>query len=298
MSKTLKYLLFTFISAYLLQILACHNIQLGTKAGSATGSHLVALCMLMPTVGAMIAGEKIRFLGWDPDFSDNKKLILLAWLLPTASQLLGAALYFMVFPGEFDMSGTFLKETDPIAFELLEESGESYNAYVIRQIFLSFTSPHLVIAALLGLGEEIGWRGFLFPRLKLHFGRTKGLLIGGIIHGSWHFPLMLLIGYEYGTDYIGAPVLGLFAFCIFTTATGIVSDFLYEKSQCILLPALFHGTINSAFNAYLLSDCTHPERSVFGPIDIGLISVIPMLLFAVNILYRENKRESMEFAQL
>ena len=294
MSKTMKYLLFTFISAYLLMILASHNLQRGTHAGESTAGHLMALGMLMPTLGAMIAGEKIRFLGWDPDFSDNKKLILLAWLLPTASQLLGAALYFTVFPGEFDMSGTFLKETDPIAFELLEESGESYNSYVIRKIFLSFTSPRLVIAALLGLGEEIGWRGFLFPRLKLHFGRTRGLLIGGIIHGAWHFPLMLLIGYEYGRDYIGAPLLGMFAFCVFTTATGIISDFLYEKSQCILLPALFHGTINSTFNPYLLSDCTHPERSVFGPSDIGLIAVIPMLLFAVSILHRENKRERME----
>jgi len=284
MSKTLKYLLFTFISAYFLQLSAAQS--------SDTSGGLIALCMLMPTIGAFIAGADIKNFGWKPDITNNKKLILIAWLLPTVSQLLGAILFYIVFNDELDFSGTFLKETDPTTYEKLKESSGSYLSYVINEIVLSFTSPHLVIAVILGLGEEIGWRGFLFPRLKENFGRTKGLVLGGIIHGSWHFPLMLLIGYEYGKDYIGAPFLGLIAFCIYTTAMGIIADFLYEKSECIWLPALFHGTINSSFNPLMFSNGEHGERSIFGPVDIGLISMIPMVFFAFNILCRENKRES------
>ena len=248
--------------------------------------------MFMPAIGAFIAGADIRGMGWKPDFVHHKKLLLLAWLLPTVTQLIGAAFYYLVFPDEFDTTGIFLQETNPTAYQELEASGTPYASYVIKEILFSFTSPQIVVSVILGLGEEIGWRGFLFPKLKEHFGRTRGLLLGGVIHGAWHFPLMLLIGYEYGKDYIGAPLLGLFAFCVFTTATGIISDFLYEKSECIWLPALFHGSINSTFNPYMLNTCEHDERSIFGPVDIGLIAVLPMLLFAVNILYYESQRRA------
>lgn len=293
MSKTLKYLIFTFTSAYILQIIASHDYNIGNSGGMMSMSGTISFCMFMPTIGAFIAGADFRQLGWKPNFEKNKKLILLAWLFPTVSQLLGAMLYYMVFPDEFDTTGIFLQKTKPTVFDELKSSGDSYISYVAKEIFYSFTSFQATIAMFLGLGEEIGWRGFLFPRLKANFGRTKGLVIGGIIHGSWHFPLMLLIGYEYGKEYIGAPLLGLFTFCIFTISTGIISDFLYEKSECIWLPALFHGCINSGFNPYMLNTCEHSERSIFGPVDVGMISVIPMLLFALNILYYENKRANM-----
>ncbi len=297
MSKTLRYLLFTFISAYILQLIACHDIALENAGARMEVDNLIALCMFMPTIGALVAGADLRQFGWKPDVSRHIKLILLAWLLPTVTQLLGAALYYGVFPEDFDLTGIYLREYDPEAFMELESSGKPYVSYVIHEIFVSFASPHILIAMLLGLGEEIGWRGFLFPRLKTRFGRTKGLLLGGALHGAWHFPVMLLIGYEYGKEYIGAPLLGLFAFCLYTIGMGIVADFLYEKSDCIWLPALFHGAINSSFSPHIMDTCVHDERSIFGPVDIGLISMIPLLFLALNILYYENKREKSGLSQ-
>ena len=239
MSKTMRYLLFTFISAYILQLIACHDIALENAGGRMEADNLIALCMFMPTIGALVAGADLRQFGWKPDVSRHIKLILLAWLLPTVTQLLGAALYYGVFPEDFDLTGIYLREYDPEAFMELESSGKPYVSYVIHEIFVSFASPHILIAMLLGLGEEIGWRGFLFPRLKTRFGRIKGLLLGGAIHGA----------------------------------------------------------INSSFSPHIMDTCVHDERSIFGPVDIGLISMIPQLLFALNILYYENKRERMELLQ-
>lgn len=294
MSKTLKYLLFTFISAYILDISVSRDLDIGSYGSLVSASSTSILIMFMPTVGALIAGADIREFGWKPDIANSKKLILLAWLLPTVQTALGAALYYIVFPSEFDTTGIFLQISKPDAFNAMKNSGGSYGSYVIRKIIMSVVSPQLLLAVFQGLGEEIGWRGFLFPRLKMKYGRTRGLLLGGVIHGAWHFPIMLLAGYEYGMDYIGAPVLGLIAFCIFTIATGIVSDYLYEKSECILLPALYHGAINRSFNPYMLNNCEHIEHSIFGPADIGLIGVIPLLGFALYLLYKENKCERAE----
>ena len=46
--------------------------------------------------------------------------------------------------------------------------------------------------------------------------------------GVWHWPVIILAGYEYGTDYIGSPILGPLVFCLFTIAGGILLDFVYE----------------------------------------------------------------------
>lgn len=89
------------------------------------------------------------------------------------------------------------------------------------------------INMLFALGEEVGWRGALNPMLKERFGKRGGRLMGGMIWGAWHWPVMILAGYEYGRDYWGEPVLGMAMFCLFTTASGTLLDFLYEKSKCI-----------------------------------------------------------------
>lgn len=285
MSKITKYLLFTFITSWTFQIIGSHDFNLESTAGMISFSQSVSLCMFMPMLGAFFANANIRNMGWKPNFEKNVKTILFAWLMPTVFQIVGAAFYYIVFPEDFDNSGAVLREMSPSAFAEFEKSGSSYGVYIVKEIFYSLTSFYTFLAVFMGLGEEIGWRGFLFPELKKSLGRTKGVLLGGLIHGAWHFPLMLLVGYEYGKDYIGAPLLGLFAFCIFTVVTGIISDYLYEKSNSIWLPALFHGSVNSTINPYLLRGDEHLERSIFGPVSIGLISVIPMALFAAGILY-------------
>lgn len=67
------------------------------------------------------------------------------------------------------------------------------------------TIAPLVLSALVSVplyfGEELGWQGYLLPRL-LHLGRTRGLLIGGAIWGAWHVPMTAL-----GGSYPGHPML-------------------------------------------------------------------------------------------
>lgn len=289
LSQLKKYLLFSFLTSYLLQIIAEF-----TEIGGGIG----ALIMWMPTLGVLAAGKDLRTIGWKPVFPKTLWLLLIAWLLTTLTQIIGAALYFMVFPEDFDMTGIYLQGTDPDAFAALEASGRSYSSYVLKQILLHLTEVSAFVAFILGLGEEIGWRGFLYPELKEKYGRTKGMLLGGVIHGAWHFPMMLLAGYEYGTDYIGAPLLGLVVFCMYTVSMGIIAFFLYEHSGSILLSGMFHGAINSSCSPHLVQNNLHPERSIFGPVDIGLIAMIPLALIAAAILYYENKRERMEVADL
>lgn len=207
-------------------------------------------------------------------------------------------MYYIVFPDDFETAGNFLRDVDRDVYIQCQESGGSYAWYVIKEIFFSFTSFYVLPAVVMGLGEEIGWRGFLFPELRERLGRTKGVIIGGVIHAAWHFPLMLLMGYEYGRGYIGEPLLGLFAFSIFCITTGTISNWLYEETHCIWLCGLFHGAINSTFNPCMLRGAEHFERSVFGPMDVGLVAGIPYMIAAFLILCFRHKRDEADFTEL
>ena len=116
----------------------------------------------------------------------------------------------------------------------------------------------------------------------------NGRLLGGVIWGVWHWPLMLLVGYEYGTNYLGAPVLGLFVWCIVCFALNTLLDWLYEKTGCIWVPSIAHGAFNAV--AALFVVLTNPADSyynVLGPAPIGLIGMLPMLAAAVWLTLRK-----------
>ncbi|MFJ7243733.1 CPBP family intramembrane glutamic endopeptidase [Kitasatospora sp. NPDC098652] len=83
----------------------------------------------------------------------------------------------------------------------------------------------LVLSALVSVplyfGEELGWQGYLLPRL-LRYGRTRGLLIGGAIWGAWHVPMTALGGsYPGHSVLLGIPVAVVTAMLLGTVIASI-----------------------------------------------------------------------------
>lgn len=101
----------------------------------------------------------------------------------------------------------------------------------------------LVIGTLLALGEEIGWRGYMLPRL-LDFGVVPAMLIVGLLHGIWHLPLMLTTDYYHGT---GNPLLVVPLFLITLSLVGIVYGFLRIWTGSVWPVAIAHSMANMAW---------------------------------------------------
>ena len=120
---------------------------------------------------------------------------------------------------------------------LRSELGVSTLSYLLQNgLFAVILAP--AINMFPALGEEVGWRGYMMPRLKERFGLLNGRLLGGVVWGVWHWPLMLLVGYEYGTNYLGAPVLGLVVWCVVCFALNTLLDLSTRKqavSGCLPL---------------------------------------------------------------
>jgi membrane protease YdiL (CAAX protease family) len=104
-----------------------------------------------------------------------------------------------------------------------------------------------LVSSLAAVGEELGWRGFLFPRLTT-YGRTIAIVVSGLIWGLWHAPVLLL-GYNYG-DIPAWQSIGLMTgFC---TAIGALLSWVTERTGTIWPAALAHGTINSTLGPLAL----------------------------------------------
>ena len=164
-------------------------------------------------------------------------------------------------------------------------------SYLIQNGLLAVTLAPLA-NMIPAVGEEAGWRGYMMPRLKERLGLLNGRLLGGVIWGVWHWPLMLLVGYEYGTDYLGAPLLGLVVWCVVCFALNTLLDILYEKTESIWVPAIAHGAFNAiAALPQVLVTPADAYYNVLGPMPIGLIGMLPVLAVAVWLTLREMKQE-------
>ena len=289
-TQVVKYLVWTFALAYIIQIGAAY---LYNHVNRIAGQLVIAAMMFVPTLGVILSGAKLKNMGWKPQIRKNMKTILIAWFSPIILTAAGAALYFLIFPGHFDLSGSYVTASGGTeALEQMKAQGISYSVYAVIGVISGITYAPL-INMFTGLGEEIGWRGFLYPQLKARFGRRKGWLLGGVIWGAWHWPLIWLIGYEYGAaagnsvGYAGFPITGMLLFCLITVGWGILHDWLYEKSGNIWLPSLFHGAINAAATLPLSLCLTDTGSArLLGPAPMGILAGLPFLAVAVLFLLR------------
>ena len=276
-------------------------------------SHLFSLCYevltgylrgfeisLPPAVLTMlgVCGVRLSWLRWVfPQYKTfmNIMLVFPISLATTALLMLAAVLYFAVFPSRLDTSGSWLAtayggQWTPEA--LKTELGVTTTSYLIQNGLLAVTLAPLA-NMIPAVGEEAGWRGYMMPRLKERLGLLNGRLLGGVIWGVWHWPLMLLVGYEYGTNYLGAPLLGLVVWCVVCFALNTLLDWLYEKTGCIWVPAIAHGALNAvASMPVVLTDPAEASYyTVLGPMPIGLIGMLPVLAVAVWLTLRQMKQE-------
>jgi len=86
-------------------------------------------------------------------------------------------------------------------------------------------------------GEEIGWRGYVLPRLQAKHSALVSSLIIGLIWGLWHFPKFLVPGNS-------SPFA---LFMVKVMADAILYTWLFNNTKgSLLLVTLFHASGNTA----------------------------------------------------
>lgn len=93
-----------------------------------------------------------------------------------------------------------------------------------------------IAGALLTLGEEFGWRGYLLPCL-MPLGQNPAIILSGVIWACWHLPLNLLYGANGGLK--GFPL-----FLVSTIGLGTVLGWLRLRSASVWPAAIMHSQID------------------------------------------------------
>ncbi len=106
--------------------------------------------------------------------------------------------------------------------------------------------PELLVGTLFALGEEIGWRGYMLPKL-LPLGQVRAALINGVLHGLWHLPMILLTPFYHGEGnrWIVIPL-----FLLTLTAGGIFYSYLRISSNSLWSVAVGHGAFNTFWGMF------------------------------------------------
>ena len=95
-----------------------------------------------------------------------------------------------------------------------------------------------------GLGEEIGWRGFVLPRLQRTMSATRASLVIAALWAAWHLPLLAFSGMAAMGP---AAALGWLASMF---AGSFLMTFLFNASRGnVLAVAVFHGTLDVLMNS-------------------------------------------------
>ncbi len=91
-----------------------------------------------------------------------------------------------------------------------------------------------------GLGEELGWRGFLTPTLAEKYGWKTASAVTGLIWGVWHWPVIL-----WSTYHSAAPLwFTLLFFTLMTVSLSFLFSWLRLRSKSVWPCALLHASHN------------------------------------------------------
>jgi membrane protease YdiL (CAAX protease family) len=272
-----------YIGSYLVVYLGGEQFSSFRDVASSQAGALMAALMFAPMI-AHIAARLLTREGWSNtflgvDFRGGRwRYYLAAWFLPLAAVLVGGVIYYLLFPGRFDPSMALAQQAGAVSAEAAREPWK----FIFTQIGIAILSPipGLSPVLFLALGEEIGWRGYLLPKL-LPLGSRRAVLLVSVIWGVWHWPAILL-GFNYGLDYWGAPVMGPLMFVATLIFPSVFFTWVTLRSGSVWPAAIAHSmdNVSNQLMCFFIGGTPHP---LLGPGIQGMIGVLGYALLGLVI---------------
>lgn len=260
----------------------------GGKYDSPMMNLILAYSMLCPSIAVLltrkITKEGIPLLGKDSlqlgiNLKNKKWLwFVLGFVAPVIYWDLAQLIFMAIFPETYN----------PAGFDVM---GLPRNALILLPISGWTTG---IVGSIGALGEEIGWRTYLYPKLEELMGPVGSVIVGGIIWGVWHYPAILQ-GHTFGTDYWGAPWSGFFVFTFSCVTMGALLYLVTKKTGSIWPAAIMHAVNNSGARAFGLCLDTEVLTGIWAekPIQIFMGDVVLNIMgvIAIVMLVKRKKEE-------
>lgn len=224
-------------------------VALWPAPGASPSPLVFAVVMFAPTVGALLAhflaGGRIQW-GRPSWWTLGGLLPCLAVLL---SYLLGAAL------------GWYRLDLGVLGLALA-------------------MSPIMILSACLtAVGEEIGWRGFLWPAARERVGFWWASVFVGVIWWLYHVPL-ILIGWYGSTAGLPAFTVAIVGFVLFV---GVITDRARSMWPSVIAHGGWNGLVATSFAA-TMGEARTPAFAGTDALlgEFGWVAAVTMLLLGMG----------------
>jgi membrane protease YdiL (CAAX protease family) len=269
------FLALTLILSSLFYFLIIHS---GHIAG---GSGLFSTgLMWSPGIAALITclilNLKVSKLGWQWG-----KNIFQIWsyLIPLFYSLAAYCIIWSFDSGSFYNKIFLVLKAEAFGFK-------NTSPLLMMLIYVSFTGTIGIIKSCANaLGEEIGWRGFLVPRLFNKLGYSKTALLSGLIWSFWHYPILLFADYNSQTPMWYA----LGCFTILTVSLGFTYTWMRIKSGSLWTSVLLHASHNLFIQSVFTPLTNDSGNTKYFIDEFGIAIPIATTLIAVYFWFRRKE---------
>ncbi len=228
----------------------------------------------------LITREGWRDVGLRPHFRHGWPYWLMGWVVPGLLTIIGAVVFFLLFPRNFDPNLSIVRQALARSPRLRMLS--PWGFVVFEAVGAILISP---IANAVGtFGEEFGWRAYLLPKL-MRLGWRKAVLLLGLIWGVWHWPVIFM-GYEYGTTYPGYPWAGPLLFVWIVFCFGVFLAWLTLRAGSVWPAVIGHAAINGIAALASLARAGAPNP-LLGPLPVGVVGAIGFEVLALILFFSQ-----------
>ena len=293
MSRNLRHILYFVLVSYSIAWAVALPLWLGNGLFDEKFRLLAGIMMFTPGLSALFmvfvierGPKKFARLGLWP-LKPAKRFILymlLGFLIPVALILQALLVGSMLglYPGDFtEFSGFKFAIQYQLALAGETELPQPIGVLVALQFV------NVLIGAFINLipalGEELGWRGWLLPKL-MAYGPIPAILISGVLWGLWHAPLILL-GYNYP---LAPGWLGLLMMTGMCISVGAIFGWLRLRSTSVWPAALAHATFNAAAGLMLVFVMRGKNIDTINSTILGWSGwILPLIFVAILVVTKK-----------
>ena len=241
---------------------------------NATNTGISSLLMFIPFIAALIVSikyyKKQNGLGFK---RCNSIYLLLAIVFPLIYLGFSYCLYWSFCRNSYVGNLSVL-----IEYASVYNKNISNNSAIIISLIIT-----LIVTIITAFGEEVGWRGFMYPVMQRIWGWKKAIIISGGIWALWHLPLV--ISGLYLSETIMVYRIPVFIIEVF--ALTVIITWIRMKSKSVW-PAIFFHAVHNYLDQIIFQSLTNNVKSTYFVGETGFITIIFTVITTVLIIIREK----------
>ena len=197
----------------------CWLIGAATDRQLMPGLSISALMAFCPMTAALILVHRERGIESATQLLkrsfDFRRIKALVWLLPVMLLMPGVSL---------------------VVYGLMQWSDTPVPA---MQLAIGCSFLMLLAFFIGGLGEELGWSGYILDTLQECWSALQASLVLGLVGAAWHLVPLLLVH---------RPWAWIAWWCLYAMAARLLTVWLYNNTgRSVFVASLFHATLNLAY---------------------------------------------------